>query len=149
MSAVVAIARRWLGTPYVHQASIQGVGTDCLGLIRGIWRELSGIEPETVPPYSADWSEPQNEEVLAQAAFRLLDPVSQSHDLKSGQILLFRMRDCSVAKHLGILTGIGPSASFIHAYQGHGVVESSLATPWARRIVARFDYPDSLTGKGR
>lgn len=38
--AVIAAARSWLGTPYHHQASRKGVGCDCLGLIRGIWREL-------------------------------------------------------------------------------------------------------------
>ncbi len=32
----VELARLWLGTPYVHQASTRGAGADCLGLIRGI-----------------------------------------------------------------------------------------------------------------
>ena len=38
-AAVVAAARRWLGTPYRHQASVRGEGADCLGLVRGVWRE--------------------------------------------------------------------------------------------------------------
>jgi NlpC/P60 family putative phage cell wall peptidase len=46
---IVAAARGWLGTPYHHQASVKGVGCDCLGLIRGLWRELLGDEPETLP----------------------------------------------------------------------------------------------------
>ena len=29
---------RWIGTPYRHQASLKGVGCDCLGLVRGVWR---------------------------------------------------------------------------------------------------------------
>lgn len=33
---IVAAARQWLGTPYRHQASVRGVGCDCLGLIRGV-----------------------------------------------------------------------------------------------------------------
>ncbi|MFD0934795.1 peptidase P60, partial [Methylobacterium trifolii] len=37
---VVAQARLWLGTPYRHQASLAGVGCDCLGLLRGVWRGL-------------------------------------------------------------------------------------------------------------
>lgn len=56
---VVALARAWIGTPYVHQASKLGGGCDCLGLIRGVWREVYGHEPESIPAYSADWSEPQ------------------------------------------------------------------------------------------
>jgi len=47
---VERIARSWIGTPYVHQASVKGVGCDCLGLLRGVWRELVGAEPEKMPP---------------------------------------------------------------------------------------------------
>jgi len=36
LNPVVMEARRWLNTPYKHQASEIGIGTDCLGLIRGI-----------------------------------------------------------------------------------------------------------------
>lgn len=54
MSAVVTAARGWIGTPYRHQASVRGAGADCLGLIRGVWRELYGAEPAEVPAYTAD-----------------------------------------------------------------------------------------------
>lgn len=43
---VVAEARGWVGTPYVHQASARGAGADCLGLVRGVWRGVFGDEPE-------------------------------------------------------------------------------------------------------
>ncbi|KAB2949447.1 MAG: hypothetical protein F9K19_23780, partial [Rhizobiaceae bacterium] len=43
---VLEAAIGWIGTPYRHQASRKGVGCDCLGLVRGIWRELYGSEPE-------------------------------------------------------------------------------------------------------
>ena len=49
---VIAIARSWLGTPYHDQASLRGVGCDCLGLARGVWREVVGPEPFPIPPYS-------------------------------------------------------------------------------------------------
>lgn len=54
---ILAVARAWLGTPYLHQASAKGKGADCLGLIRGVWRELYGAEPELPPPYTPDWNE--------------------------------------------------------------------------------------------
>lgn len=47
--SIVKGAHGWLGTPYHHRASLKGAGTDCLGLIRGIWRELYGPEPEAMP----------------------------------------------------------------------------------------------------
>lgn len=137
---VVAEARRWIGTPYVHQASCQGAGTDCLGLLRGVWRTLYGPEPEVVPAYTADWSEPGRDEVLMRAALRWLRPKPLA-EAAPGDVLLFRMRAGSVAKHLGISGVVQPDPSFIHAYTGHGVIESPLSEPWARRVVARFEFP--------
>ncbi len=136
---VVDIARAWIGTPYRHQASRQGAGTDCLGLLRGVWRALYGAEPEVVPPYSQDWAEPQGEEVLLRAALRYLKP--QRENLKAGDVLLFRMRDGAIAKHVGICAIEGDAPTFIHAYSGHAVVESPLSLPWQRRIAARFSFP--------
>ncbi|MFC3058320.1 NlpC/P60 family protein [Paenirhodobacter populi] len=137
----VGIARQWIGTPYLHQASVRGVGTDCLGLLRGIWRALYGEEPEAVPPYTADWAEPARQERLWQAAERHLLRAPDGVPAP-GQVLLFRMRAGSIAKHLGISAEPAPGRkSFIHAYTGHGVIESPLSTPWQRRIVARFTFP--------
>lgn len=135
---IVAAARGWIGTPYVHQASCRGAGTDCLGLLRGVWREVLGREPEAVPAYTADWSEAGGREDLMAAAGRWLRP---AEGVAAGQVLLFRMREGAVAKHLGIQAATGAGASFVHAYVGHGVLESPLSEPWARRIVARFDFP--------
>ncbi|WP_241648272.1 NlpC/P60 family protein [Paenirhodobacter populi] len=137
----VGIARQWIGTPYLHQASVRGVGTDCLGLLRGIWRALYGEEPEAVPPYTADWAEPARQERLWQAAERHLLRAPDGVPAP-GQVLLFRMRAGSIAKHLGISAEPAPGhMTFIHAYTGHGVIESPLSTPWQRRIVARFTFP--------
>lgn len=128
----VAAARAWLGTPYRHQASAPGAGCDCLGLVRGVWRDLHGAEPAPVPAYTPDWSEPQGEERLWDAARAILRPGRGG----AGDLLLFRMRAGAVAKHLGIQSGPG---RFIHAMSRHGVIESPLSGPWAARVVARFD----------
>ncbi len=138
---VVEKARGWIGTPYQHQASCRGAGADCLGLIRGIWREIYGAEPEKLPNYSIDWSEPQGEERLWRAALRHL-VAKPLNTAQSGEVLLFRMRDGSVAKHLGIAARIRENPTFIHAYSGHRVLESPLSQPWQRRIVARFSFPE-------
>ena len=137
---IVDEARSWLGTPYVHQASTKGAGTDCLGLLRGVWRAQIGCEPEEVPIYTMDWSEPQGEERMWAAAQRHLIE-KPSADLSSGDVVLFRMRDSGIAKHLGIMTSTGAVPRFVHAYNGHGVVENALSEPWRRRIVACFEFP--------
>ncbi len=137
---VLVLAEGWLGTPYLHQASCKGAGTDCLGLLRGVWREIYGAEPRTIPAYTADWSEPEGHEALFEAAADLLRPVDRGQEV-SGDVLLFRMRPGAVAKHLGILASTGPEACFIHAYRGHGVVLSPLSAPWRRKIAAIFRFP--------
>ena len=136
---IVKTARAWIGTPYVHQASKRDFGCDCLGLIRGVWRENYGAEPEAIPAYSADWSEPQGDEALWKAARRHLRAVEHRQP-RAGDVLLFRRRSGAVATHLGIAGSDGPNATFIHAYTGHGVVESPFSDPWRRRVVAHFEF---------
>ncbi len=138
---IVAEARGWIGTPYLHQASVKGAGTDCLGLLRGVWRAIEGSEPEAVPPYTEDWAEPSRRELLLEAAERWLQP-KPLREAAAGDVLLFRMRDGSIAKHLGIQSEVGANSRFIHSYTGHGVIESPLSQPWQRRITARFAFPE-------
>lgn len=138
---VVELAREWIGTPYRHQASAKGAGADCLGLIRGLWREIYGQEPETPPPYSPDWGEFGGREVLLDGALRHLRPEGRDAPLQPGQVLLFRMRQGAIAKHLGILVRAGDTPGFVHAYNRHGVIESPLSGPWRSRIAARFRFP--------
>ncbi len=139
---IVAQARRWIGTPYRHQSSCREAGTDCLGLLRGVWREVLGQEPETVPSYTSDWSEPNRQEDLLAAAARHLGSVDPGKAVP-GDVLIFRMREGGVAKHVGIMarSTLG-YPTLIHAYSGHGVVESPLTPAWVRRIAGVFRFPD-------
>lgn len=134
-------ARRWIGTPYCHQASARGAGADCLGLLRGVWRAILGAEPEALPPYSADWSEASGDERLLAAAMRHLVPVPPD-GAGEGDVLLFRMRAGAPAKHVGVLVtgGLAPGR-MVHAYSGHGVSESHLTASWMRKLVAIFRFP--------
>lgn len=141
---LLPLARAWIGTPYAHQASCKGAGCDCLGLILGIWREAGGEAPP-VPPYSRDWSELAGEERLWRAAKSLLRPKPVAQ-MVPGDLLLFRMRDGAVAKHLGLLSEAGTAPRFIHSMSGHGVLESALTAPWARRVVACFAFPELNKG---
>lgn len=140
-SDVVAAARAWLGTPYRHQASLKGVGADCLGLVRGIWREIVGPEPEPPPGYSADWAEATGEERLLAAALRHLVPVA-SREVSSGDVLLFRMIERGPAKHAAILVSKHfENGTIIHAYSGHAVCETRIGPAWERRFAGAFRFP--------
>lgn len=142
VQSVLTLARAWIGTPYRHGASTWGAGADCLGLIRGVWRALYGVEPEPVPPYTPDWSEATREERLWVAARRHLVEIDL-REARPGDVLLFRMRRSGPAKHLGVLGEDEQGRpSIVHAYSGVGVVESPLGESWQRRIASAFRFPE-------
>lgn len=135
-AAIVAAARGWIGTPYHHQASTRAAGCDCLGLVRGVWREVVGQEPEAAPPYSPDWAEASGGETLLAAAARHFVPAER---VAVGSVVVFRWRAGMPAKHVGIATEPG---RLLHAYDSVGrVVETTFSTAWQRRIAAIFDFP--------
>lgn len=134
---VVRVARGWIGTPYHHQASVRGIGTDCLGLIRGVWRELYGFEAETAPPYSRDWAEASGTETMLAAASRNLCALPIA-ELRAGDVVVFRLKVGAVAKHAAIVSGEG---RMIHAMEGVPVSEVALSSWWRRRIAGVFAFP--------
>jgi NlpC/P60 family putative phage cell wall peptidase len=134
---VVAAARGWIGTPYHHQASLKGVGADCLGLVRGVWREIFGRDAEAPPPYAPDWAETDQGEAMLQAARRHLIEIA-AEDHAAGDVVIFRMKRGAAAKHAAILTG---PATMIHAMEGVAVAEVALSAWWRRRIAAVFRFP--------
>jgi len=142
---VIAAARSWLGTPYHDQASLKGVGCDCLGLARGVWREVVGPEPFPIPPYSRDWAETGVREVLAEGARAMMIETPPS-EAPPGAMVLFRMIPRAIAKHVGILTR---PDRFLHAYERLGVIEELLTPAWRRRIAFAFLFPVAGTaGQG-
>lgn len=130
---IVAAARGWVGTPFRHGASLRGVGCDCLGLVRGVWRETVGPEPEAVPAYPPDWASLSGER-LAGALARHCPPLPA---LAPGAIVLLRWRPGLPAGHCAIATG--PDA-IVHAHAGAAVAEVALA-PWRRRVAGVFAFP--------
>ena len=136
-AAVVAEARRWIGTPYVDQQTVRGAGCDCLGLVRGVWRAVVGPEPTEVPPYTRDWGETGPVEVMMAGALKWMVQVPRP-EAGAGAVVLFRMRAGAIAKHCGILTGNG---TMVHARERLGVIEEPYTETWQRRAVAAFQFP--------
>ena len=135
--AIVVEARAWIGTPYLHQASLKGVGCDCLGLLRGVWRAVVGEEPEAPAPYTPDWAEAGRQDTLVEAARRHLVE-AESRDIRPGDILLFRWRDGLPAKHCAIATA---PDRMIHAHDGAAVCEVALSPWWRMHLAGLFRFP--------
>lgn len=140
---ILAAARRWIGTPYHHQSSTRGVACDCVGLIRGVWRDLGYAPAAPVPAYSRDWGDATgNEGVLAAARVHLTE--RPAGELEAGDVIVLRWRAAGLAKHAAIYAG----PTFIHAFEPHGVVEASVDTFVRRRIVAAFAWPARIVTSG-
>jgi NlpC/P60 family putative phage cell wall peptidase len=136
-AAIVAAARRWIGTPYHHQAACLGAGCDCIGLVRGLWREFYGTEAEPLPGYSRDWAEASGEETLLSAARRHLVATAVA-EARPGDVVLFRLRAGLPVKHAAVLA---TADTMIHAMEGVPVSEVTLSPWWRRRIAGVFAYP--------
>ena len=136
---IIDAARGWIGTPYVHQASAKGAGCDCLGLVRGVWRELYGGEPEAPPAYTPDWNERRGDEALLAAARRNMTE-REGRGFESGDVLIFRVAADGPAKHCGIASS---TDRFIHAYAGRAVVETWMNRWWRARLAGVFVFPET------
>ncbi len=141
-AGIVEAARLWVGTPYHHQASVRGIGTDCLGLVRGVWRDVYGSDAETPPAYSRDWAEAGGEETMLAAASRHLERI-EPPELAPGDVVVFRLRAGVVAKHAAIVAG---ALTMIHAMEGASVCEVSFSHWWRRRVAGAFRFPDLNEG---
>jgi NlpC/P60 family putative phage cell wall peptidase len=136
---IVDVARTWIGTPYHHQASLKGVGTDCFGLVRGVWREVYELDkdPEDMPPYSWDWAEAKDEETMLEAAKRHMEEVPME-EMGAGDVILFRYRQGYNAKHAAVLTS---SNRMVHASRGNITSEVYLNDWWLRHAAGAFQFP--------
>jgi len=132
---VVARARGWIGTPYHHQQSAKNIGVDCLGLVRGVWREVCGDEIEAVPNYSSSWKRGGEDSLLAALHRHLnFDPTG----ISAGRVLAFRYRASMPVHHLAIATS---STHMIHAYHGRGASEVPIIDYWRRKLDSCFVFP--------
>ncbi|MEX2126978.1 MAG: NlpC/P60 family protein [Xanthobacteraceae bacterium] len=145
---IVETARGWVGTPYRHQGSLKGAGADCLGLVRGVWRDLYGAEPEPIVPYSPNWAEESRAETLRDAAGRHMPSVGDGLAgerllalVRPGDLILIRVRERGPAKHAAILSKPG---FIVHAYDRHAVMESALPEAWRRKVAFAFVFPGIL-----
>ncbi len=140
--AIVTAARSWIGTPYRHQGRLKGVGCDCLGLLVGVWRDVTGEEAGPLPPYTPDWAEALKRETFADGLRQHLDEIDP-REAREGDLVLFRWRAHLPAKHAGILT---VRDRMIHAQEGARVAEVPLSGWWRRRMAFGFSLSASADG---
>lgn len=133
---IIERAREWIGTPYRHQQMAKGFGCDCLGLLRGVYEEVTGLPSRKPPPYSPSWDEVGRQELMLAAANEHLLPTDT---IVPGCVLVFRMKRGAVAKHCGIVVA---EDAMVHAHSSRGVVEETLVPYWLSRVAGIFLFPE-------
>lgn len=137
---IIIEAKEWLGTKWQHQASLKQVACDCVGLVRGVYRELTGIDVDIAIDYPATWHLFKKEERLYNEAKRHMVEIRKD-EARPGDVLVFGFYD-HPASHVGILTS---PDTFIHSYQDIGqVIETRLDDAWKKRLRFAFSYPGVL-----
>lgn len=125
--AVVAEARRWLGTPFRHGGRRLGAGVDCIGLAIGVARVL-GL------PYqdAAGYPRRPDEDELARGLARVLAHCAPE-EAKPGDLLRLSCR--GRATHVAIVTERG----ILHAHAPSGrVIEHGYDGTWPGPAVAAY-----------
>lgn len=137
-TAIVAEAMTWVGTPFVHQHRVRGVGVDCAGLVIGVARGLGLVPPDfDVTGYGMT---PDGRSLRAYCDTHLQP---QGANVCAGDVVLVAWKD-GPPHHLGIVVD-HPSGllGMIHAEnRAHRkVIETRLQFGRAMRLVAAYRFP--------
>lgn len=133
---VIDAARTWIGTPYRHQASIKGLGCDCIGFLAEVAVQAGLITPQLRAEFPTDYSRQPSAGELRRLTSRhlCLVPFDQR---TPGDIVL--MRFAEEPQHLGMLTARDPDY-VIHCAE-KGVIEHRIDSAWRARIVRVYRFP--------
>lgn len=127
---VVLEARRWLETPYAHQACKRGVGADCIGFVAGVAVALGlpGAAAWAFDPAVKGYGKAPNPGMLVSACYRYLAPLESPAMAVCGDVLVFRfMKD---PQHFAIVSSLNPWR-VIHSYETAGkVCENGIDGEW-------------------
>ena len=120
-AAVVAEARTWIRTPWVHMAAVKGAGVDCAMLLAKVYIAVGLVEDFDPRPYPPDW-------YLHRSGERFLGTLfDRSHQVAKpevGDVMMLRIGRCF--SHGAIVTNIDP-LTILHSFQpvGHVVEEKT------------------------
>ena len=116
-------AVKWLGTPYVNNSMVKGVGVDCSYLLVAAAIDSGVMSPDRIQieNYSNEWHLHHSEEKYLKYIQQAADEVKEGAPLEIGDFLLYQYGRC--ISHGAIYIGKG---LVIHAFVDYGVIFSKL-----------------------
>lgn len=130
---VIAEARSWKGTKWVHQASCKGAGADCLGFGAGVAAACGSAEAARflATPDLRNYGRHPDPAMLFAGCDDMMDRIPLA-DALPGDVLVF-----NCGKHPMHFGFLAPNNRLIHNWlvARRGVVEHQLDDGWRARIV--------------
>lgn len=116
-------AVKWLGTPYVNNSMVKGVGVDCSYLLVAAVVDSGVMKRDRIDieDYSNEWHLHHSEEKYLKYVQQVADEVKEGSPLEIGDFLLYQYGRC--ISHGAIYIGKG---LVIHSFVDYGVIISKL-----------------------
>ena len=118
--AVTTAARRWLGTPFHHEAMVKGAGVDCGMFLIAVYREVGLIPEFTVEHYSSQWHLHRSREWYLELLAQFGREIPEE-ERRQGDVVIWKFG--RVFSHAAIIL-LWPVV--IHAVNGQGVVTDNV-----------------------
>lgn len=122
---IAAEAETWVGTPFVWQGRLKGIGCDCKGLVAGVAKACGRPEADSVEALRGDYGEKVPVGDLKSGLARIFERVTEP---LAGDVLLILAG--GKAQHLAIFAPRGRSG-------GLRVIEAMFAGPQSVRPYRR------------
>lgn len=116
---VVEVSHQWIGTPYMYAHAEKGIGSDCSGMVMGVFQEAAA---KKLPRNSAKQAE-------------FCKKIRESEVLPGDLVFFATGSDPDRISHVGIMID---KEKFVHASSSKGTIVSSLHTPYYTRTLRSF-----------
>ena len=140
-NAVIAAAKEWIGTPFLHAGRDKSGGVDCIGLIVCVAEELGLCDARGVPLKKRDERGYGRSGValkLRRALGECLAPVPLDA-AAPGDVLLCRIG--KTPQHVAFLSHVKEQYTLLHALEtAQKVTEHRLSDNWRRRFVSAYRF---------
>lgn len=131
---LIAEARTYLGTPYIHLGRLKNAGVDCVGLIQGLLA-FSGVPHSDKLEYNAGGGGLLS---LSLEFRKYMEPVNPLV-AQPGDVLVFWITRRGQARHCGIKTPDG----LLHTHSGlMRVAEHRIDVSWQKRLMEAYRFPN-------
>ncbi|MHC4276954.1 MAG: NlpC/P60 family protein [Planctomycetota bacterium] len=119
---IIAEARSWIGTRWMHGQCVKGYRTDCIRFIVEVGKKFGWVPEDYKPPvYRRDWALHNNESIMIKELSKFCEKVDNLRLVEIGDILVFKTGAC--AAHAGIYIG---EDRMVEANIRSGVQEASI-----------------------